>query len=156
MLRWSAGFAAVLLLPACGHGSGSEDVAGRNPQAPAALGSGQSPLVRIVSPGPRTTCPEGATITVQAVAADPNAILARVDFYDGDRRIGGKSSAPYLVALGALTPGSHVLTAVAIDIEGITTVSPPVTVFVVQRVEENDDDDDDVDQAPGGLREDGR
>ena len=139
MLRWAAGLSAILLLPACG--SGSPDAEGRNPQVPPTLGSGQPPFVRIVSPGPRSSVPEGATITIQAVAGDPNAILAVVNFYDGDRLIGGKSSAPYLTRLGGLTAGAHVLTAVAVDIEGITTVSTPVTVFVVKEPEEEEDDD---------------
>jgi len=56
--------------------------------------------------------------------------------------IGGKSAPPFVVAYGGLTPGSHVLTAVAIDIEGITSVSPPVTIFVVQRGSEDDEDED--------------
>jgi chitinase len=139
MLRWAAGLSAILLLPACG--SGSPDAEGRHPEVPPTLGSGQPPFVRIVSPGPRTSVPEGSTITVQAVAGDPNAILARVDFYDGERRIGGKLTAPYVVALGGLDAGSHVLTAVAIDLEGITTVSAPVTVFAVKEPEEDEDDD---------------
>lgn len=145
MLRWIAGLSAALLLPACGTGS-STDVDGRNPAVPAALGSGQPPFVRIVSPAPRATFQEGGTATLQAVAADPNAILARVNFYDGDRLIGGKSAAPFVVAYGGLAAGSHVLTAVAIDIEGISSVSPPVTIFVVQRgMEEDDEDVDDTD-----------
>jgi hypothetical protein len=66
-----------------------------------------------------------------------------VEFYDGDRRIGSKPSAPYFVALGGLEAGTHILTAVAVDIEGITTVSPPVTVFVVRRFVVDEDDEDD-------------
>jgi hypothetical protein len=142
MLRWLASLSAALLLPACGDGSGSADVDGRNPAPPPSLGTGQPPFVRIVSPGPRSSVPEGSTITVQAVAADPNSILARVDFYDGDRLVGGKLSAPFFVALGRLEPGSHVLTAVAIDIEGIATVSAPVTVFAVKEPDEDEDYDD--------------
>jgi len=133
--------AAALLLPACGDGS-SADVDGRNPAVPTALGSGQPPYVRMVSPAPRATFQDGGTATLQAVATDPNAILARVNFYDGDQLIGGKSAPPFVVAYGGLTPGSHVLTAVAIDIEGITSVSPPVTIFVVQRGSEDDEDED--------------
>ena len=139
MLRWIAGLSAVLFLPACG--SGLPDAEERNSQVPPALGSGQPPFVHIVSPGPRTSVPEGSTITIQAVAGDPNAILAVVNFYDGDRLIGGKSAAPYFVSLGSLTEGTHVLTAVAVDIEGITAVSNPVTVFVVKEPEEDEEED---------------
>jgi hypothetical protein len=140
MVRWIAGLSAVLLLPACG--SGSPDAEERNPQVPPALGSGQPPFVRIVSPGPRTSVPEGSTVTVQAVAGDPNAILAVVNFYDGDRLIGGKAAAPYFVSIGRITEGTHVLTAVAVDIEGVSAVSDPVTVFVVREPDEDEDEDD--------------
>jgi len=140
--------AAVLLLPACGDGS-SADVDGRNPAVPAALGGGQPPIVRLVSPAPRATFQEGGTATLQALASDPNAVLARVNFYDGDQLIGGKSAPPFVVAYGGLTPGSHVLTAVAIDIEGITSVSPPVTIFVVRRGAEDDEDEDGTEMFGG-------
>ena len=143
MVRWWASLAAALLLPACGSDSGAADVDGRHPTpSPAQLGTGQPPFIRIVSPGPRTTFHEGATITLQAIATDPNAIIARVNFFDGDRLIGGKSTAPFIVPYGGLTPGTHDLTAVAIDIEGISAVSPPVTIFVVRRGEEDEDDED--------------
>jgi hypothetical protein len=150
MKRWIAALSAALVLPACGDGT-TADVDGRNPAVPAALGSGQPPIVRIVSPAPRATFQEGGTATLQAVAADPNAVLARVDFYDGDRLIGGKSAPPFVVAYGGLTAGSHVLTAVAIDIEGISSVSPPVTIFVVQREVEDDEDEDHTDIFVGST-----
>jgi len=149
MKRWIAVLSAALLLPACGDGS-TADVDGRNPAVPAALGSGQPPVIRLVSPGPRATFQEGGTATLQAVAADPNAVLARVNFYDGDQLIGGKSAPPFVVPYGGLTRGSHVLTAVAIDIEGITSVSLPVTIFVVQRGSEDDDEDEDHTDIFGG------
>ena len=151
MKRWIAGLSAALLLPACGDGT-TADVDGRNPAVPADIGSGQSPVVRIVSPASRATFQEGGTVTIQAVAADPNAVLARVNFYDGDRLIGGKSAPPFLVAYGGLTAGSHILTAVAIDIEGITSVSPPVTIFVVQRGGDDDEDEDHTDIFVGPSR----
>ena len=152
MARWIAALAAALLLPACGdNGSGTSDAGGRTPQDDTGdLGSGQPPFVRIVSPGPRTTVHEGATILLQAVAADPNAILAQVSFFDGDRLIGSKTAAPYIVAAGALQAGTHVFTAVAIDIEGRSAVSPPVTVFVVRRGGGDDDEDDDRPSHPQG------
>ena len=150
MLRWIVGLSAALLLPACGDGEGSADAEGKKPdQVPAALGSGQPPFIRIVSPAPRSTFQEGATATLQAVAADPNAILARVSFYDGDRLIGGKSAAPFLIAYGGLAPGTHILTSVAVDIEGITSVSPPVTIFVVRRDVEEEDDEEGVEFFSG-------
>jgi hypothetical protein len=132
--RGTVALVAALLLPACG-GDGSGDSQSQGTVED--LGSGQPPFIRIVSPGPRTSCQEGATVTLQAIAVDPNAILARVDFFDGDKLIGSKYSAPFLIPWGGMKPGTHVLTAVATDIEGITAVSDPVTVFVEKRGHQN-------------------
>lgn len=132
--------ATLALLPACGGSRDPLSVAngGNTPGA----GTGQPPFVRIVSPGPNSSCPEGATLSVHVVAEDPNTILASVQLFDGDRPVREKSEPPYLFSLGGLKPGSHVLTAVAIDIEGIRAESLPVSVFVTSRDHDDDDDDD--------------
>src|SRR5215831_3312850 len=102
MRRWIAGLAAAVLLPACGDGSKSQSASDVNgpppPDTTGALGTGQPPFVRIISPGPRTKCHEGATVLLQAVAVDPNSLITRVNFFDRDRLIGGKSTVPFTVA----------------------------------------------------------
>lgn len=129
MRRTALALAALAALPACGGGGNASGI-----------GTGQPPFVRIVSPGPHTTCHEGATISVHVVAEDPNATIARVELFDGDRRVKGKSEAPFIFPLGGLDAGTHVLTAVATDIEGVSTVSTPVTLFVTARDQDDDDD----------------
>jgi hypothetical protein len=65
-----------------------------------------------------------------------------VDFFDGTRPIGGQWTPPFIVAWGGLTRGTHIVTAVAIDVEGESSISPPITVVVTgPRGEEGDEMD---------------
>src|SRR5690349_15765348 len=122
MMRWLAGLVAVLVLPACGSGSRSQSEAGaqgHDPSgAPADIGSGQLPSVRIIRPDSGSSSPEGSTITIEAVVTDPNATIVRVEFYDDNRLIGSKSSPPYIIHYGPLKAGTSLLCAAAIDVEG--------------------------------------
>jgi hypothetical protein len=138
--------AAALLIPAC-QGGGSPPASeaptaagleappeGENPQSgEQPLGSGQPPQVLIVSPATSTVVQEGATLNVQAVVVSPTAIIVQAELFDGSRRVGSRNTAPFIFALGGLSAGSHILTVVALDLQGLTAVSAPVTVFVVAR-----------------------
>jgi hypothetical protein len=146
---------AAFAVPACGGGSGGSQApdAGSavgiatisGPEAnQTGLGGGRLPLVRIISPTSGSSCHEGATITIQAVAVDPDAIIARVDFYDGSMLIGSRLVAPYNVPWGGVKAGAHVLTAVAFDITGVSGASLPVTIFAIARGDENEDQDDEA------------
>ena len=138
MMRWVAGLAAVLVLPACGDGPGAPsgtNAEGRDP-------TGQPPSVRIISPDSGSSSPEGSTLTIRAVATDPDAVIERVEFYDDTRLIGSKSSPPYTISTRRLESGTHVLCAVAIDHDGIPVASPPVTLFVVQGKGDDEEDGD--------------
>jgi hypothetical protein len=131
MMRWIAGLTAVLLLPACGGGSnhGKPDSTG----TPDLAGAGQLPTVRIISPDTGTSVSERSTVTIEAEVTDPDAAVVRVDFYDDNRRIGGTSDPPYVLSYGPLKGGTHLLCAVAVDMEGnLIVASPAVTLFAVK------------------------
>jgi len=138
MKRWIAGLAAVLLLPACGGGGGSHgrpDPAGTpgdgTPVDPQPIS--QPPTIRIIAPASGTASPEGSTLTLQAEVTNPSDDIARVDFYEDNRRIGGASTPPYTLSYDLANKGVHQLCAVAVDDKGNAIVaSPPVTLFVVQ------------------------
>jgi len=136
MMRWIAGLVAVLLLPACGDGPGTQPSTVGDAKDPAGSSPGPStsqlPSVRIIKPESGATSPEGSTITIEAVATNPNTAIARVEFYDDSRLIGSKSSPPYIISYGPLKSGSHQLCAAAIDVDGVPVASAPVTLFVVQ------------------------
>ena len=131
---------AALLIPACrDQPSAPAPSEAEAPPEGATVEISQPPFVRIISPGPRSQVPEGSTITLQAVAVDPDTDILRVDFFDGTSPIGGLWSPPFIVAWGGLTRGTHLVTAVAIDVEGVTTVSAPITVVVTGPQGEEDD-----------------
>jgi chitinase len=136
MMRWIAGLVAVLLLPACGDGPGTQLSTVGDGKEPVGSSPGPStsqlPSVRIINPESGASSPEGSTITIEAVATNPNAAIARVEFYDDNRLIGSKSSPPYLISYDLPRSGSHQLCAAAIDIDGVAVASAPVTLFVVQ------------------------
>jgi hypothetical protein len=143
------GVAVAFLVPACGGGGSSQApgaasaVGSGLTSGPGAnqtgLGGGRLPLVRIISPTSGSSCPEGSTVTLQAVAVDPDAIIARVDFYDGSDLLGSRLVAPFNLAWGGVKAGSHVLSAVAFDITGASGASLPVTIFAVARGAGEDD-----------------
>ena len=137
---------AAIFIPACGGGGGSDGApaAGSSPSQPSqtSLGDGQPPLIRIVSPGSGTTCHEGATVTLQAVAVDPDALIARVEFFDGSKPIGSKAAPPFIISWSGVKAGAHIVTAVAFDVQGLSATSDPITIFVVARSGDEDDHDD--------------
>jgi hypothetical protein len=147
MGRWSGRLllviATALLLPACGGGKSNPPPSQVTaPPEGASVEISQPPFVRIISPGPRSQVPEGSTITLQAEATDPDTDILRVDFFDGTKPIGGQWTPPFIVAWGGLTRGTHLVTAVAIDVEGVSTISDPITVVVTgPRGEEEDERD---------------
>lgn len=135
---------AALLMPACdGGGSSSGSGAGAAPDSStdaaqqAGLGGGQPPFVRIITPASGSSCHEGATINLQAVAVDPDTAIVRVEFFEGARLLGARTAPPFIFAWSGASPGSHILTAVAFDVSGQSAGSAPVTVFVIAR---GDDD----------------
>jgi hypothetical protein len=151
MRRIIAALAAAILIPACADsGGGGAPTATQglvSPSTPDAAnpGGSEGPIVRIVSPGPRSTCRKGATINIHAVAVDPDAAILRVDFFDGAEPIGTRWSSPFIIAWGGISTGTHVLTAVALDVAGRTSVSAPVVVLVIDDDQHDHDDDDDDD-----------
>lgn len=147
MGRWNGRllllFASALLLPACEDGKSSPPpTEATAPPEGATVEISQPPFVRIISPGPRSTVPEGSTITLKAEATDPDTDILRVDFFDGTKPIGGQWTPPFIVAWGGLTRGTHLVTAVAIDVEGVSAISDPITVVVTGPRGEEDDDRD--------------
>lgn len=151
MWRILAAACAAVLIPACGEDSdgGTPFVPETPDEGDSTAAVGEAPHVRIVTPGPRTQVHAGATINVQAIAIDPDAEIVRVEFFDGTEPIGGRWTAPFIVPWAAVTPGTHFLTAVALDVEGRTAVSASVTVLVKDGDRDDDDGDDDDDRPPG-------
>jgi|RhiMethySRZTD1v2_1073278.scaffolds.fasta_scaffold01501_3 serine protease len=88
-----------------------------------------SPSVALTSPSAGQSFTVPAVINVAATAADNDGSVTGVDFYVDGTLIGGDTAAPFAITWDA-TAGSHTFTAVAVDDDGATTTSAPVTVSV--------------------------
>lgn len=97
--------------------------------------------LRLTAPTPGTRFPEGETIGIEAVAIDPRGYIPRVEFYDGEERLGA-SEITFIVAPPDGSPihhsfewkgakaGPHRLLAKARTSAGQEVVSPAVSILV--------------------------
>ncbi len=101
--------------------------------APQASGSAATlrPLLRITSPANGAfTYAAGGTLTLTADATDLDGTIMNVQFFAGSNKIGEISASPWTLLWSDAISGSYVLTAIAADNLGATTVSAPVSVNV--------------------------
>jgi RHS repeat-associated protein len=99
-------------------------------QASATVAVDTPPSVNLSSPAANSVFQAGATILLNANAADPDGTVARVDFYQGGTLIGSATTVPYSFSWANVVPGSYSLTAVATDNQGSSTASAAVTIRV--------------------------
>jgi len=75
----------------------------------------QPPAIRISSPLKSASFTSPASITIDATANDPDGALIKVEFFQGNIKIGERVSAPYSFTLKELPAGTYNLKAVATD-----------------------------------------
>ena len=94
------------------------------------------PTVSLTSPVNGTNFLPTATIVLSATATDPDGSVAKVEFYEGDTKIGESTTAPYTLSLSNLPEGAYTFTARATDNVGALAVSPAshVTVSVPKEI----------------------
>jgi poly(3-hydroxybutyrate) depolymerase len=88
------------------------------------------PEIRILSPENNAYMQEPANIELTVAASVDGGSIEKVEFYNGDNRIGEAASSPFSFTWNAGGAGSYELTAVAVDSEGNSTTSQPVTIHV--------------------------
>jgi hypothetical protein len=89
------------------------------------------PLVRITSPANGAFAyASGAALAITADATDLDGSITNVQFFAGTNKVGEISASPWTVIWSNAVSGSYVLTAVAADNAGATTLSAPVSVSV--------------------------
>jgi hypothetical protein len=89
------------------------------------------PLVRITSPANGASpYASGAVLSITADATDLDGTVTNVQFFAGTNEIGEISTGPWMITWSNVFSGSYVLTAVAADNAGATTISAPVSVTV--------------------------
>lgn len=89
----------------------------------------QSPLVTITAPATGATITWPTTLSLKADASDADGTIARVEFYNGNVKVGTATAEPYEISW---TPaaGNIELIAKAIDDKGLATFSALVSITV--------------------------
>jgi hypothetical protein len=101
--------------------------------APQASGSAATlrPLVRITNPANGAFAyASGATLALTADATDLDGTITNVQFFAGTNKVGEISASPWTLLWSNAVSGSYVLTAIAADNAGATTLSAPASVSV--------------------------
>ncbi len=89
------------------------------------------PIVALVSPtnGARFFAP--ASVTLRAEASDPDGTVTRVEFRQGNQLLGSATTLPASLTVSNLAEGSYTFTATAVDHQGASATSTPVTIEVI-------------------------
>jgi uncharacterized repeat protein (TIGR02059 family) len=86
----------------------------------------QPPVVEISNPLKGDKYETNSTITIDAIASDPDGSISKVEFYSGSVKLVELTSAPYTYTWKDVAAGSYFITAVATDNLNATTTSLPV------------------------------
>jgi subtilisin family serine protease len=90
----------------------------------------QPPIVSVASPQNGATFFTPATVEISAQASDPDGVISKVEFYNGNVKLGADLAAPFTFHWTNVLPGTYSLTAVATDNESAATASSAVTITV--------------------------
>lgn len=90
----------------------------------------QAPAVSITSPANGATFTAPATVTIQAAASDADGAITRVEFFNGNTKLGEATSSPYAYTWSNVAAGTYTITAKATDNANGTTTSTAVTIQV--------------------------
>ena len=90
----------------------------------------QAPSCTLTEPGEGWSYTAPATIWIKATATDSDGSITKVEFYNGQTKIGEDTTSPYEFGWAGVQAGSYVLSAKAIDDKGASTSSGSVTVTV--------------------------
>ncbi|MGC1240370.1 MAG: S8 family serine peptidase [Chryseosolibacter sp.] len=88
------------------------------------------PVVTITSPKDGATFTSPATVQISAGAHDTGGEIAKVEFFNGARKLGEDITAPYSFIWRNVAPGNYTLTAIATDNTTASTTSSPVDITV--------------------------
>ncbi|MBN2505357.1 MAG: lamin tail domain-containing protein [Verrucomicrobia bacterium] len=102
------------------------EVIGLQPNAP--------PTVSLSCPPADATLTAPATVPFVAAATDTDGAVAKVEFFVDGAKVGEDGADPFLFTWAAVPVGSYVLTAVATDNKGATSLAAPVAITVIAPV----------------------
>ncbi|PVY38664.1 Ig-like domain-containing protein, partial [Pontibacter virosus] len=94
----------------------------------------QPPTIVLTSPETGAKFTEPASINLTATASDTDGSVSKVEFYQGDTKVGESLTSPYSYNWADVPVGTYKITAKAFDNLGLTTTSAEVEVTVVTSV----------------------
>ncbi|MCZ2845183.1 MAG: Ig-like domain-containing protein, partial [Candidatus Bathyarchaeota archaeon] len=89
-----------------------------------------APIVGIISPANNTTYSAPATIDILVNASDSDGVVTKVEFFNGNTKLGEDLSSPYEYQWSNVTAGNYSLSAIATDDKGDTGTSETVNIQV--------------------------
>jgi hypothetical protein len=89
-----------------------------------------TPIVFITSPTNGATFADGATVSIDADASDPNGTVSKVEFFAGTTKLGEDLTYPYHYDWVSPTAGSYALFARVTDNDGVSNSSPVINITV--------------------------
>jgi hypothetical protein len=90
---------------------------------PSPIDYGGNPIVSISSPANNSSMLAGEDITIEADARDSDGSINKVEFYEGNNKLGEDNSAPYNYTWSNVPAGSYTFKAKAIDNENNTSTT---------------------------------
>jgi endo-1,3(4)-beta-glucanase len=89
-----------------------------------------APAAVINAPNNNSVYREGASIAIDATATDLDGQVVRVEFFDGEMKLGEDTTAPYSFNWTGANPGNHSLTAKVTDDKGAFSISDAISIRV--------------------------
>jgi uncharacterized repeat protein (TIGR02059 family) len=105
------------------------------------------PIIHIYNPRKGTSYDNLSTVTIDAVASDPDGTISKVEFYNGSEKLVELTSDPYTYTWKDVAEGTYIITAVATDNLNDTTISSPIE-FVVGNSVKYDANSDNIKLYP--------
>ena len=93
----------------------------------------QLPSVVISSPMNNGSFEVPAIITLTASASDTDGSIVKVEYYNGQNKIGESLTPPYIFTFDCDTAGEYEITAVASDNLNATTTSVPISILLINK-----------------------
>ena len=94
----------------------------------------QRPVVKINNPRKGNKYEKLSSISIDAIASDPDGTIKKVEFYNGSVKLVELTSAPYSYTWKDIPAGNYCVTAIATDNLNDTTISSPIEFIVVANV----------------------
>lgn len=92
------------------------------------------PTTSITAPSNNDTFNEGDNIVITANASDSDGTISKVEFYQGNTKLGEDATSPYSYTWENVAKGNYTLTTTAIDDKGSSATSSEVDVTVNSQV----------------------